>query len=424
MNDTNQVTLTREELYSQVWQTPMRTLAKKYDLSDVGLAKICKKHQIPRPGVGHWAKLQFGKPVEQEPLSAIDDERLAMITINPQMSKSTKFEDASEAVDPEIATMIANERLPEKKIVVSPNLPIRHPLVKATKEAYSGRKVGEYGRIYSRHDFNQPHFEVSVSKENFKRALRVLQALVTAMENRGFQFTTERKTESSSRDPHEPRLLVLDEIFRLSIWEPSKKKKITKENEEKQERDRYSYWGRRQDYEPTGIIELHLNRGSYMSNIFVRDTMKIMLEDRLNEFICKMLKLIDERKVKAEQRKIEEAVKAEGKRIAIEQEINRRSDRVRAEALFDRAELWEKVRKLEVYVEAVRANVMSRNGRILADSESGRWLEWADTYLSAIDPLGVDKELPTYSLTEQQNEQLRRECHQDWNNYTESFRER
>ena len=140
MNDTNQVTLTREELYSQVWQTPMKTLAKEYDLSDVGLAKICKKHQIPRPGVGYWAKLQFGKPVEQEPLSAIDDERLAMITINPKMSKSTMFEDAPEAVDPEIATMIVNERLPEKKIVVSPNLPIRHSLVKATKEAYSGER--------------------------------------------------------------------------------------------------------------------------------------------------------------------------------------------------------------------------------------------------------------------------------------------
>lgn len=38
------VRLTREELYTQVWSTPMYALAQKYNLSDVGLAKICKKH--------------------------------------------------------------------------------------------------------------------------------------------------------------------------------------------------------------------------------------------------------------------------------------------------------------------------------------------------------------------------------------------
>jgi hypothetical protein len=46
----------------------MRTLAPKYGLSDVGLAKICKKHRIPRPGLGYCAKKDAGKPVKQPPL--------------------------------------------------------------------------------------------------------------------------------------------------------------------------------------------------------------------------------------------------------------------------------------------------------------------------------------------------------------------
>jgi len=57
--------LTRRQLYDKVWTTPMRHLAKEYGISDVGLAKICKKHDIPRPGVGYWAKLEFGKEVEK-----------------------------------------------------------------------------------------------------------------------------------------------------------------------------------------------------------------------------------------------------------------------------------------------------------------------------------------------------------------------
>lgn len=60
------VTMTRDELYGLVWQTPMRTLAKRYGLSDVGLRKICKKHEIPTPPLGYWAK----RGVRQEDRSA------------------------------------------------------------------------------------------------------------------------------------------------------------------------------------------------------------------------------------------------------------------------------------------------------------------------------------------------------------------
>jgi hypothetical protein len=42
------VTLRREELCEKVWTTPIRKLAPEFGLSDVGLAKICKKHEIPR----------------------------------------------------------------------------------------------------------------------------------------------------------------------------------------------------------------------------------------------------------------------------------------------------------------------------------------------------------------------------------------
>ena len=50
------VTLTREELYRQVWEIPMSRLAKEYGLSDTGLAKICRRLDVPYPPRGHWAK--------------------------------------------------------------------------------------------------------------------------------------------------------------------------------------------------------------------------------------------------------------------------------------------------------------------------------------------------------------------------------
>jgi len=45
----------------------MQKLAKKYGLSDVGLAKVCKKLKNSRPGLGYWAKKAAGKHVGKRP---------------------------------------------------------------------------------------------------------------------------------------------------------------------------------------------------------------------------------------------------------------------------------------------------------------------------------------------------------------------
>jgi len=50
------VTYDREMLYQEVWTEPMFQLAKKYGLSDVGLAKICRKLKIPRADRGYWGQ--------------------------------------------------------------------------------------------------------------------------------------------------------------------------------------------------------------------------------------------------------------------------------------------------------------------------------------------------------------------------------
>lgn len=57
----------RDELYKDVWETPMWTLATKYGISDVGLAKVCRKLMIPLPGRGYWAKKDAGHAVETVP---------------------------------------------------------------------------------------------------------------------------------------------------------------------------------------------------------------------------------------------------------------------------------------------------------------------------------------------------------------------
>jgi len=55
------VTLSREELYAQVWATPISRLAAQYGVSGNGLAKICGRLHVPYPPRGHWARKAAGK---------------------------------------------------------------------------------------------------------------------------------------------------------------------------------------------------------------------------------------------------------------------------------------------------------------------------------------------------------------------------
>lgn len=60
--------ISRQALYDQVWAEPMRTVAERYKLSDVGFAKICRGADIPTPPRGYWAKKAAGKAPGKLPL--------------------------------------------------------------------------------------------------------------------------------------------------------------------------------------------------------------------------------------------------------------------------------------------------------------------------------------------------------------------
>ncbi|MEY3235804.1 MAG: hypothetical protein RL230_3075 [Pseudomonadota bacterium] len=72
---------TREEFYELVWSKPMTHLAKEFTISDVALHRICKKHDIPNPPLGWWAKKAAGKSVTQTPLPKANVAHLSRITI-------------------------------------------------------------------------------------------------------------------------------------------------------------------------------------------------------------------------------------------------------------------------------------------------------------------------------------------------------
>lgn len=73
--------LRRQQLYCDIWARPVVDVAADLGISNVALKKICKKHQIPTPGRGYWARKNAGYLVQKANLPVLDDPALDTILI-------------------------------------------------------------------------------------------------------------------------------------------------------------------------------------------------------------------------------------------------------------------------------------------------------------------------------------------------------
>lgn len=58
----------REDLYNLVWTSPVSEIAVRLGVSDVALAKLCRRAGIPIPGRGYWQRAESGQAVDPTPL--------------------------------------------------------------------------------------------------------------------------------------------------------------------------------------------------------------------------------------------------------------------------------------------------------------------------------------------------------------------
>lgn len=75
-------TYNREKLYEEVWAKPMLEVCKEYGVSDVALAKMCRKLRVPVPGRGHWAKIEAGQTLRRPPLPKLKANERSQIVVS------------------------------------------------------------------------------------------------------------------------------------------------------------------------------------------------------------------------------------------------------------------------------------------------------------------------------------------------------
>ncbi|MDF1775733.1 MAG: hypothetical protein P1V13_06880 [Rhizobiaceae bacterium] len=66
--------ITSEELFALVWEKTTQEVAKDFGVSDVAIAKLCARLQVPKPPRGYWARVSSGQTPRRPPLAAFREE--------------------------------------------------------------------------------------------------------------------------------------------------------------------------------------------------------------------------------------------------------------------------------------------------------------------------------------------------------------
>lgn len=189
---------TRSELYELVWSEPMKTLAARFKISDVGLSKACRRYDIPVPERGYWAKLKAGKKVHHRPLPLRGPGMSDEVTIgaghgwhyrqgltDQQVLETTP---SPPTFDRDLDEIISEVRSRVGRVAVAKGIDRPHRLIAKLLEAddEKRRKAATQSYVPS---WEQPQFDSPFER----RRLRLLNAIFTALERLGMQPSVGRR---------------------------------------------------------------------------------------------------------------------------------------------------------------------------------------------------------------------------------------
>ena len=366
-----QIKIERTVLYDKIWSKPMTEIAKEYEVSDKAIAKICDKLKIPVPGLGYWRKIETGNKVEKLPLPDIPPD-------SPTVHYISKQEPDYQLIIPDdIQQLIDAEKDPENKIIVPEKRGKTHSLLTKTETALKPS--------YRRNKFLESQgadgiFSISVSPNELKRALRILNTLIKELEKRKYlvyirNFSLYVKMYGAE--------------LKFGIKEGSKRIELPREPK--------SYF-HEYDFVPTGKLILSINDlySDYQLRKNFTDNRTGKLEDKLNDFIIALIiaahsELAKEKHWEEERRKRD---KKENKRKEMLQRIQQEENKIKE--LSRNVELWHKSELIRNYVREYKKNCLLDSLEESKKKEITDYCNWALMQADRVDPF---KESP-YSIVD------------------------
>lgn len=356
-----QIEFTREDLYKMVWERPVLIIAKEVGVSDVAVAKACRKAGIPLPNRGHWAIVKSGRTVKVPPLPKPKPDQLDSVWFTVLENPSPK---------------LLKVEIPAGPLIEIPTvLEKPHRLVAALKSATKGRKE-ERGVIPLNYEYEKV-LRVRTSTAQLERALILMDVLIKQFEDKGY---TVRISEKGG----ETELVLKEGVVTFRLDERTKKTTptpLTPKPPGRRGEPHYEPW--RPAYVFVGTGEFTLEFGKYRirscPNAW-KDRVSRPLETQLHEVMAALpsweAELLEDR-LKREEAEAQ-AREAEKCRIAVARaEEKLRLQRVK---LVNQLCAWERAERLRRFIVA-----FEQKGD--QSPEVQAWLEWANLQVQSLDPL-------------------------------------
>ena len=336
-------TFTRAELYDIVWSEPLLTISKKYNISDVGLRKICIRLNIPLPKNGHWQKVQYGKKVAKTPLPPADKEEVITFGIRDENNVGI----AKELPPVKMLQKEIEEQL--KNILVVPDrLTKPDKLIISAKERLKSTDNRIYKGLISS---SYQNLDIRVSRLNIRRALLLMDTLIKALYARKHDIRILQNDTMVIIDGHS---------IPLSLREKTKKVLTNSKD----------HWNLHK-YIPDGLLIIKLDNGydcreitdgrlPLEKQIALIIASLEMIAIKKTEWNCRIQKNREERELKEKIRK--------------EYEKRQDEDLDAFRQTLNKAERWHKAANLRNYINEVESKAIVRNN---LTEETQTWLTWA-----------------------------------------------
>ena len=364
----------RKDLYEQVWEVPILKLAEQYGISGVGLAKVCKKHNIPRPPRGYWAKKYAGAHVQKASLP--NQNKNYLITINANSSSCRK----------DVSNNIKNSNILKEEIAgihVFKRLSDPHPLIEKTRDILNQSQVDQNGLLVT---ISTDCLNIKVSSQSVSRALRILDSLLKHLQKQGFDIYIKNGNTVINIDNIEIHVGIREEL--------KKEMKPVDLNLEGYYHFRHNSY--QNVFVPSGNLCLsvlnHYSDGHLQKNW--RDTARKQLEDQLDKFLMTLLKIVAEKKEAIRQQEERELQRRERQKRLEEQrrkreELQERIDHEqnRVAKLIEDAENWKKSMVLKEFIYAVEKQAEVGECCYKPDTDWEEWLKWAKNQADRLNPL-------------------------------------
>jgi len=379
------VKLSRAELYDLVWSKPGTALAKEFGVSDVAISKACRRYSIPRPPMGHWAKVKAGKKAHRLPLLERGPGMSNEIEIGGSRyhySYDRRSDEELAATDPkppafedELSDVKFRVRKNTKKFSVPRVMENVHRLLRRyfDDDEERRKKAESSGYVSS---WDMPIFDDPLEG----RRLKILNALFTAAEQNGMKPTI------SGKEARTLGINVNDQHVSFTLdaksQRPNQWGEISIRTRGTSSKMRLALESHHSSSEPTKIWEDHS---------------RSLVEHKVHEILIEIIVAGEKHYRVWMQRKYEWAVDAKATAIEnlrkkkeeeekLERERVEKLEQDRIDHLLDGASALKQATDIRKYVK----QIIDRNGAdptLVAKGDLEAWSRWALAQADRIDPI-------------------------------------